>query len=791
MASDIPKQVISIRDLPTKSVILYPSRAHVVRDIQDVVLKPGPNEVEIYGLTPTVDEHSIQIEGRGAATIVDMTVDLVPNRDIFEEAYPEDSDDSSSESDDDYEDSDDEGETVRKISNEIKALQIKLEEANEEQNSANQRLQALDRYSRTPAAEHNSPDNMSKMLEKYEEDRAEIYQNHSHAKQAIADLRKRIARKESEKLKAGKEGRKQRSKLQKEKEKLQRKKDLQKAERNKEKMHIMQERLRYWPKKVYRVTLQLETASGEMTPSSSRRNSMDSVTLAGKANVPEPGKADSTMSETNITLSLSYVTKEASWTPRYDLQISSPQKSAAIVYRTEFLNRTGETWKDAKLSFSTSQTSYQGLDDEVPFMHAWRVRLNKYSRDPDFLSPEEVNQSRGGRAIEDSFKRSEVFGLNDDYTPYQRKEKKKKEIAPPPPPPATRGPPPGAAFGSVSGGNVNPFSSHAPMIQRVEEESEGSYSRANVQLSRGVEKARRSAKKSSAAGSLFASARSMLERGEKLDTEDRLEDFSYDPTIEDEYQPEPVVEFEESSWEDNGLSSTYDVPGLRTIVPSSTTRRHKIASLKASNIHLSHICVPKLRASAFLRAKIRNPSSTVTLLKGSAGVTLDGSFLGNMTLPRVSPGQVFDLPLGVDPSIHVNYPKPDVHRSTQGMMFNKEAAQVFTRAAWINNTKTTPVDILVLDQVPVSEDERLKIVITMPKGLAREGDKVQAGVSAKEGSSGNMDVSKSTDKWGSAVAKLKKNGELNWTVNLEKGQGCLLKLDYEARLPPTEKIVPA
>jgi len=257
---------------------------------------------------------------------------------------------------------------------------------------------------------------------------------------------------------------------------------------------------------------------------------------------------------------------------------------------------------------------------------------------------------------------------------------------------------------------------------------------------------------------------------------------------EDEASIAGPLDFGETSWEDNGLTATYDIPGVRTLAPSSMTRRHKIASLHASNIHLSHICVPKLRSAAFLRAKIRNPSSTITLLKGSAGVTLDGSFLGNMNLPRVSPGQVFDLSLGVDPAIHVNYPKPSVHRSTQGIIFSKESAQVFTRSIWFNNTKSQTVDLLVLDQIPVSEDERLRIVITTPKGLMKDGDSVKAGALAKEGSSGAVETAKGKE-WGSAIAKLKKNGEVDWTVKLEKGQGCLLKLEYEARLPPSERIV--
>jgi len=90
MSTDIPHQQFLIKTLPTKTVTLYPSRAHVIREINNIVLRPGPNTVEIFGLTPTTDENSIQFDGRGAASIIDMTVDLVPNREIFEDVYPED-----------------------------------------------------------------------------------------------------------------------------------------------------------------------------------------------------------------------------------------------------------------------------------------------------------------------------------------------------------------------------------------------------------------------------------------------------------------------------------------------------------------------------------------------------------------------------------------------------------------------------------------------------------------------------------------------------------------------------
>jgi len=238
------------------------------------------------------------------------------------------------------------------------------------------------------------------------------------------------------------------------------------------------------------------------------------------------------------------------------------------------------------------------------------------------------------------------------------------------------------------------------------------------------------------------------------------------------------VDFEESSWEDDGMTASYDLPGTRTLVPSSVGRRHKIATLQATNVLLSHIAIPKLRAAAFLRAKIKNPSSSVTLLKGNAGVTLDGSFLGTINLQRVSPHQLFTIPLGVDPGIHLSYPKPNIHRSTQGL-FTKESAHVFSRSIFITNTKPMPVEILVLDQVPVSQEERLRIDILQPRGLSKEGDAVKTGIPANEGKNA----------WGKAVATLKKSGEVSWVANIERGQACILKFDYEAKLPSNESVI--
>lgn len=217
----------------------------------------------------------------------------------------------------------------------------------------------------------------------------------------------------------------------------------------------------------------------------------------------------------------------------------------------------------------------------------------------------------------------------------------------------------------------------------------------------------------------------------------------------------------------------------------------------------SHIIIGKLRQVAFLKARLRN-TSKISLLKGPLGLTLDGSFLGQATFPRVSSGESFTLPLGVDPAINVAYPKPTVQRSQSGI-FSKEDSNVFTRTLIVTNTKHTgPVELTVLDQVPVSEDERLKIDIVTPRGLKIGGDGVRAGQSSTNGQVANTTGSAasarasaygvdnsggSAIKWGSAVATAKKGGEVAWNVKLNAGQGVKLVLEYETAFPSGESVV--
>lgn len=671
-----------------------------------------------------------------------MTVDLIPNRDEYEDVYPpeSDSEDSDASMEDAY-DSESQSESVETLSKKIIENEQLTKRAKEEKASATSRLAILEIYGRS--MEKDRPTNVAACLETYAEERRKAFDTHLASEAKITTLERDHAKIQKKLSRASRHHAKEKEKATKEIAKKLDKNARIQREKLEAKRQLRSDRIQFWPRKVYRVVLNLDTNSG-MTPASSRRASIDSL-----------AKTISEDTEScQISLSISYVTHSAYWSPRYDLSLNTPTNSGLIIYRADFCNSTSETWKDAKVILSTSQTSFQGLGEPIPSMVPWHIRLNKVlgqgTNDTSgaLLSSHEVqHKQRGIMAASNkaSEPREALFGLGTS--------------------------------------SIKPLR-HSYVPQNPQQQQQHQVQQQQQCQIQAQHASAFGAQRSGAGGSLFGNTVSTAGQhfaapaGAPYDGEAS----HYDPTCSESIVPDlPSLSTQESEWAESGLTATYDIPGVRTITPSFTARRHKIATVTLKDIHLSYLLIPKLRAAAFLKARLRNTSS-ITLLKGPVGLTLDGSFLGNANLPRCSAGDAFSLSLGVDPSVNVTYAKPVVKRSQTGV-FQKEGTGIYTRTCTITNTKSNrTVEGLVLDQVPVSEDERLKVEVLQPSGLRNEGDTAKSGLAIAA-------AGKVTEKWGRATAIMKKGGEVCWDLKLEPSRAVKLVLEYEARFPSSEMVV--
>lgn len=661
------------------------------------------------GLDPKIDVDSIRIEGSGPATITDIQTEIVPRRLLFEDVYGGEPDD------DDLSDNDDP--KLKSLRDERASAEERLEKARNNEKMAVQVLGFMDSYGNRMQPQHTENSKLEEFVEQYIERYATESERHSKAKAQVSKEEKEI-----ESLSV---------KILKVEQQLQRRRDKSLREREQGKSQEMRKRdeqRRFWTQSVGQVVVHLDSQSS-LTPGSSRRSSLSVVEQ------PTDSPADS--SEREVTLRLSYVVPGAKWFSRYEMNINTPSSTARVTYGAEFQNRSSETWSDTKVILSTSQTAFSGLHENIPSLQVWHVKLISQDDSNEQPSWEKIvrSVSEGGRPAVDHRTANQDFKMQS-----QRLEQQKKRIllmARQDPNVLTREPLQAVKVPPQPAGPPTLFRRQpAPMAMMQQAAPMASAPMAAQQLAANV-------------------------------YEDNDDDGNNNEDNEDKILQPPNLEYQDSTRQEYGLTTTYNLPGRRTLIPSSVNRRHALTKLDLKSILLQHVIVPKHRAAAFFRARIRNTSS-IQILRGRVGVTVDNAFLGTTTMPNCGPNDFFDISLGVDPSILVTYAKPTVRRETSGSFFSKEDTAIFSRCCWVKNTKATAANIVVLDQVPMSNDEKLYMAILEPKGLVKEGDKVPM---VEEESKGNGEVF------------LGKDGGVKWVMRLEPGKDLRFVLEYEMKVP--------
>ena len=748
-----------------------------------------------------MDEHSIKVEGTGSnAIITDIAVELLPNREIFQDIYPDsDAEDEEEEDEDEDSKSDDEGdEEAQKIKKSLETVREKLTVLRDEQQRAKEfvasaatRLKLLDAFGDT-LNQKNRGISIDKGLETYRMERELVFKDHMNGTIEERKFASDIAKLLVEERRAQEADRKRRlkvakaqGKIREAKQKLKEKEQRRRAEAQKEKDRIRKEREQFWPRSCYTVRITLDAAN--FTPGSSRRASISSASDLVAVTASDKEALDS---ESSCDISLSYVTSSAWWSPSYDLALSTTANTAKLCFDASMTNMTSEAWSNCKIILSTSQTTFSSLGDLIPTLTPWHVKLTGKSplfTDDILDSREERAQKDGWNAYQNGIAhkpRAQLFGVSKNVNINSGNVNSAANVwRGEEPQPGYSSMPLGGALQSQQiqshqvtafGAPIPPPPPRASIVQPLMRSAAGG-SKKMASLSRTADTAVFGSSRGGAApaaapaGGSWGNADTFPEYAKSADGDEA--------TI---LEASPEISFQESSFEETGLTATYDLPGAKTLKPSSTASKQRVAHVSFSNVFFSRTVVAKYKPVAYLKAKLRN-TSKLTLLKGPTGLTLDGTFMGRSTLPRCSAGEIFSMSLGVDPAIRVSYPKPEVKRSTAGL-FTKEESSVYTRTITLLNSRASSgqhVNVTVLDQVPVSEDEKLRVSTLYPRGLSVAGPGVLTGVSARE----------TEREWGRATATLKKAGEIVWDVALNAGRGVKLTLEYEIAVPTGEHVI--
>jgi uncharacterized protein (TIGR02231 family) len=156
------------------------------------------------------------------------------------------------------------------------------------------------------------------------------------------------------------------------------------------------------------------------------------------------------------------------------------------------------------------------------------------------------------------------------------------------------------------------------------------------------------------------------------------------------------------------LSATFKAPRRESVDGAGQARKVPLADFPLE-AQLVRIAAPRNEEAAFLVAKAVNATG-FPLLPGLAGVYLGEDFVGRAPLPATPPGGEIELAFGADDRVEVSRKVLERRRETAGLV-NKDEVMRYRVRVSLKNRYASPVAVRLLDLVPVSRDEKIRVEV--------------------------------------------------------------------------------
>lgn len=173
-------------------------------------------------------------------------------------------------------------------------------------------------------------------------------------------------------------------------------------------------------------------------------------------------------------------------------------------------------------------------------------------------------------------------------------------------------------------------------------------------------------------------------------------------------EPMPISEVE-TAITNAPFEATFDVPGRVSVQGNGDAKRVVLAT-ESIEPQLSSRTVPKVDTNAYLYVMLQLPKGT-PLLPGRVYLFRDGTFAGTSQLPLLQPGEEHDLGFGVDDQVKVRYTVLEEKRGESGLISTMHVDSRNFRVT-VKNLHERPIQAVVLDRVPVSENDEIKVEYT-------------------------------------------------------------------------------
>ena len=179
------------------------------------------------------------------------------------------------------------------------------------------------------------------------------------------------------------------------------------------------------------------------------------------------------------------------------------------------------------------------------------------------------------------------------------------------------------------------------------------------------------------------------------------------------------------------FEATFAVPGKVSVPATGEAKRVVLVTDQLEPV-LSSRSVPKADPNAYLYAKFKIAKGT-PLLPGQVYLFRDGTFVGTGALPLLPPGEDHDLGFGVDDQVKVRHIVIEEKRGETGLISTSRTDNRDFRIT-IKNLHERPIQFSVLDRIPVSANQDIKVEMTgksVPNKLNVEDQRGVIGFEAK------------------------------------------------------------
>ncbi|MDB5013909.1 MAG: hypothetical protein JWQ25_2111 [Daejeonella sp.] len=350
----------------------------------------------------------------------------------------------------------------------------------------------------------------------------------------------------------------------------------------------------------------------------------------------------------NGDFKLTYLVKNATWFPSYDLRASDVTKPINLIYRANISQQCGEQWDNVKLILSSGDPSRGG---ETPSLRPYQIGFNVSNYSPA------ANITSVSGKITDAQDRSMLPGVTVRIK--------------------------GTSIGTTSDASGN-YSIQIPSPSSILEFSFLGYETQQSQVHASVSNVQLRPSVSSLNEVVVVGYGTDKRKDLTGSLEGRVSGVSIVPLEVQVHEGQTSVEFQ--------VAQPYSISSDGKQL-SVEIAEHKLAA------DYRYFAVPKLRQEAFLTASITG-FSELNLLSGEVNLFFEGTYLGKTLINMENTNDTLLVSLGADKNVLVKR----VQQKDKNEKVLTGSTNKATRAYIIEvlNRKSEPVNLVVEDQIPVS-----------------------------------------------------------------------------------------